>query len=245
MRHFMFLDESGEANVTNPDPRFDIFVLCGVLFDEPNYLLFDKAFKELKQKYFGNENVVFHSIKMRKKQNAFKIFQDVELLSSFYKDIGKVFTDQNYTVISCIINKQAYKNKFPEKNIAYEEALTFICERAISCVGATAKQNAIHFCLEKRGNKKDAELKRHYTKFVKYGTEYVSTHKFRTCHPTLFFRNKEQNINGLQFADLIAYPIARMIISPDYPKLTFNLFENKLYHNGYGNYKGYGLKFFP
>jgi hypothetical protein len=34
----MFIDESGEANVTNTDPRFNIFVLCGVIFREDDYL---------------------------------------------------------------------------------------------------------------------------------------------------------------------------------------------------------------
>jgi hypothetical protein len=245
MRYFVFIDESGEANITNPDPRFDIFVLCGIVFEEPSYLTFDNEFKKLKKKYFSNEDIVFHSIKMRKKEGGFKIFLDANVQQEFYNDIGLIFKKSNYIVLSCIVDKQKYKNRYPDKNYAYEDALTFLCERAIKIVGNQEKENVLHFCLEKRGNRKDSQLKKLYTNIRNYGTNYTSTNAFKVCHPTLFFRGKDQNINGLQFADLCAYPIARKTLSPGNPQLTYDLFENKIYSNWLGVKRGYGLKYFP
>ncbi len=245
MRHFVFIDESGEANITNPDPRFNIFVLCGIVFREDAYDSFDNDFKQLKKKYFSHEQVVFHSIKMRKKEGVFKLFQDTIIQSSFYHDIGAIFKKHSYTVLACIVDKDKYREHYPFRNHAYENALMFMCERAISVIGKTNKQNILHFCLEKRGNKKDSQLKKYYTNFVKYGTAFVNTSDFQKCHPKLLFRGKEQNVNGLQFADLCAYPIARKFLSPDKEQLTYNLFENKIFCNSYGKKEGWGLKHFP
>ena len=229
MRYFMFIDESGEANITNPDPRFNIFVLCGVLFREDHYKVFDDALKAVKSKIFKDENIVFHSVKMRKKEGAFKIFQDSDLLAEFYVEIGKIFCDYNYSIISCVINKGKYKERYPDKNLAYEDALTFLCERAIICIGRKSKTETLHVCLEKRQNKKDSILKSVYTNFISYGTQYISTDEFKMCNPKLFFRGKDQNINGLQMADLCAYPIARKSLTPESPQPTFDLFEKKFF----------------
>jgi hypothetical protein len=246
MRYYMFIDESGEANINKPDPRFDIFVLCSVIFREDYYTVFDKRVKELKKKFFGNEDVIFHSVEMRKKQNAFKVFQNENVLNNFYTDIGAIFTECNYHIISCVINKGKYKERYPDRNHAYEESLTFLCERAISLIGRKNKEHTIHLCLEKRQNQKDSQLKMYFTNFVKYGTEYYSTDEFKMCHPKLHFRGKEENTNGLQLADLCAYPIARKHLTPLSPQPTFEIIKPKLYCNHYtGNYHGLGIKLFP
>lgn len=245
MRYFVFIDETGEANIDNPDPRYNIFVLCGVVFREDHYNAFDIALKKLKKKHFNDEDVVLHSYTMRKNKGVFKIFQDKKVLSKFYVDIEKIFTEHNYKVISCIINKEKYKEKYPLKNYAYEDSLTFLCERSMTYIGTGHKNHSLHFCLEKRGGRKDRELKKLYRKVIRFGTDYKSTDDFKVCHPNLFFRAKNQNINGLQLADLCAYPIARKILSPKTPQPTYDLFEDKIFTWYDGRKKGFGLKFFP
>jgi len=245
MRYYVFIDETGEANVSKPDPRFNVFVLCGILFREDHYDDFNNQMKNLKVKYFGNEDVVFHSYHMRNKLGVFKIFQDSKTLANFYEDIGNIFVNCKYKVVACIVDKEGYKKIYPKLNYAYEDSLKFLCERFISCLGNVTQINSLHFCLEKRGERKDRELKKLYTKIVKYGTNYKSTQDFKVCHPRLFFRGKNQNINGLQFSDLCAYPIARKVLSPDKPQPTYQLFKNKIFRGPFGQRRGYGLKFFP
>jgi hypothetical protein len=241
----MFIDESGEADIKSNDPRFNIFVLCGILFREDCYLHFDAELKKLKQKFFNDTNIVFRSFNMRKKDGRFKIFQDNTILQDFYNDIGKIFIDCDYKIISCVINKEKYKARYPDKNLAYEDALTFLCERAIKYIGIKNKSDTLHICLEKRTKQKDSTLKKVYTSITKYGTQYVSTDSFKMCNPKLFFRAKDQNINGLQLADLCAYPIARKSLTPQSPQPTFDIIEQKFYCNLFGNYMGLGLKKFP
>ncbi len=239
----MFIDESGEANINKPDERFNIFVLCGIIFREDHYNTFNEGLKSIKRKFFANENVIFHSFEMRNKTGAFKIFQNNTVLQDFYGDIGNIFTNSEYRIFSCIIDKSYYKNKYNENN-AYEDSLTFLCERAIRYIG-TRSGHVLHLCLEKRDKRKDVTLKKHYTNFIRYGTQYISTKACEICHPKLHFRGKGENINGLQFADLCAYPIARKNLSPDKPQPTFDLIEPKFHCDRYGNYEGIGVKRFP
>jgi hypothetical protein len=241
----MFIDESGEANISSNDPRFNIFVLCGILFREDCYLHFDAEVKKLKQKFFGDEAIVFHSIKMRKREGRFKIFQDKNVMEEFYEDIGRIFNDCDYSIISCAIDKVKYRQKYPNKNLAYEDSLTFLCERAIMHIGIKNKRDSLAICLEKRTKNKDSVLKKVYTSFIRFGTQYVSTDSFKMCNSKLFFRGKDQNINGLQFADLCAYPIARKCLTPDSPQPTFDIIEKKFCCNWFGSYSGIGLKKFP
>lgn len=56
------------------------------------------------------------------------------------------------------------------------------------------------------------------------------------------FRDKRDNINGLQLADLIAYPIARYVIDKKRANPAFDELSPKLYLKGN---KRYGLKMFP
>lgn len=245
MRYYLFIDETGEANITKPDPRFNIFVLCGVIFREDHYQLFNQQLDELKRKYFNTTNVVFHSVKMRKKEGVFKIFQDDTLLAGFYNDIAPVFRESNYRIISCVVDKERYKEIYPHKNHAYEDALLFLCERSIRHIGRNNKVDCLHVCLEKREKRKDSQLRKYYTRYLKYGSEYISTDEFKMCHDRLHFRGKEHNVNGLQFADLCAYPIARKHLSPEKPQPTYDLFEHRIYRNMFGEIKGCGIKYFP
>lgn len=245
MRYFVFIDETGEANINNIDPRFNIFVLCGIVFREDHYKVFDAELNNLKIKHFGSKDVVLHSYEMRKNKGVFKVFQNKNVLSDFYVDIEKIFTKNEYKIIASIVHKEEYKKRYPYENFAYEQALKFLCERSISLIGNGHKNQSLHFCLEKRGERKDRSLKKLYTRIYRFGTDYKSTSAFKVCHPNLFFRGKNQNINGLQLSDLCAYPIARKILSPDKKQPTYDLFEDKIYRNWLGSIKGYGLKHFP
>jgi len=59
---------------------------------------------------------------------------------------------------------------------------------------------------------------------------------------TFTFKNKKENINGLQLADLVAYPIARYVIEPNRANPSFDILEPKIYCTNGGLD---GLKIYP
>ncbi|CAM1356722.1 DUF3800 domain-containing protein [Tenacibaculum ascidiaceicola] len=244
-KYFVFIDESGDASMKNNDPRHNVFVLGAVLFDERSYLNFDEMLKNLKLKYFNCSDVILHSYEMRKSLGVFEIFKDKKVLMNFYVDIENLLRNSNYVIISSIIDKEKYKSRYKGVDEVYEDCLKFIVERSMSCINASNKRNSLFFCVEKRGKKKDLSLRKSYTEIVRFGTDYKSTSDFLVCNPKLFFRGKNQNINGLQLADLIAYPIARKSIHPELEQKTYNVIQDKIFANKYGKKEGWGLKYFP
>ena len=74
------------------------------------------------------------------------------------------------------------------------------------------------------------------------GTGYVDPERLRDVNLEIHFRNKTENINGLQLADLVAYPTARYVIDPKRANPAFDIVASKIYSK---NGKRYGLKIFP
>lgn len=245
MRYYLFLDESGEACVNKPDPRFDVFVLCGVLFREDHYAQFDACMKAIKLDLFGNSEIVFHSYEMRAQKEAFIAFRDKTFLRKFYERIEKLYNESEYTVFAAVIHKGKYKAIYPEKNQAYEEALKFICERVAIKVGTANHTDSIHLCIESREVGKDRLLKKYYASFRRFGTEYCSTEALLKFNETLNFRGKLQKVSGLEFADLCAYPIAAKMLHPERPQPTYELMKSKIGQSYNGRTDGIGIKQFP
>ncbi|TAF46576.1 MAG: DUF3800 domain-containing protein [Sphingobacteriales bacterium] len=61
-------------------------------------------------------------------------------------------------------------------------------------------------------------------------------------HLSISFKTSKENINGLQLADLLAYPIARHILEPKRINPAYAIFKAKFYTVAG---KRYGLKIFP
>ena len=102
--------------------------------------------------------------------------------------------------------------------------------------------NSLEIIIEKRGRKEDKQLESHFQRILGKGTGKLSSLEIKEFNPTFKFKNKKENINCLQLADLIAYPIARFIIDPTKANLAYDILEPKIYRNNEGIV---GLKIYP
>ena len=96
--------------------------------------------------------------------------------------------------------------------------------------------------IERRGKKEDKKLEEHFQRLLARGTGYVLPQRLKEYQLKITFKSKKENINGLQLADLIAYPIARYVIEPNRANPAFEQIESKIYTK---NRRRYGLKIFP
>ena len=69
----------------------------------------------------------------------------------------------------------------------------------------------------------------HFQRICARGTGKLTTADLSKVNPTFTFRDKRENINGLQLADLVAYPIARYVIEPDRANPSFDVLKSKIY----------------
>jgi len=72
----VFMDESGDHNLKGGgDPNYPLFVLVAVLIDGDEYAKIVQEFEQIKQKFFGDKNIVFHEREIRKAEGVFRILK--------------------------------------------------------------------------------------------------------------------------------------------------------------------------
>ena len=244
MEYYLFMDESGDHGLKNIDPNFPVFVLCGIIISENKYYQLIQDFKLLKQKYWGNHKVIFHSRNIRKCDNEFQILFDEKIKKSFVSDLNNIISKTDYTIKALIIDKKAYLKKYGKlKNDVYELALSFIIERSVFYLDTISiKIDKLNLILEQRGKKEDSKLKEHFSKLFQVGTYFVSAERIRNYNFNISFRSKAHDITGLQLSDLIAYPLARYALDKTRFNPAYEVIKSKIYKKGE---RKYGLKFFP
>ena len=242
--YYLFLDESGDHGLNDLDPNFPVFILCGVLVYDADYTKIRDSINIIKNKLWGNKEVIFHSRDIRKCNKEFQILFDIDVKSDFYNSLNDIISGGNYVVFASAINKQDYIHHYGKLgNDVYETALSFIIERAVFYLDDIIEdKKSLQVVIEKRGKKEDKKLNEHCQRILARGTGYVSSQRLQTLNLKFNFRSKSLNINGLQLADLIAYPIARYVIDKKRANPAFDLIQKKIY-NKMG--KQYGLKIFP
>ncbi len=243
-KYYLFIDESGDHGLVKLDPSFPVFLLCGLIVSEVNYTDIKKEINELKHYFWKNKKVILHSRDIRKCEKEFQILFDLDIKKAFYDKLNNIITNSTYRIISSAIDKAKYIQKYGKlSNDVYELALSFIIERAIFSLDEVTKHNKqLEIIIEKRGKKEDRNLAEHFQRLLSRGTSYVSAERLQAVNVKISFRSKKENINGLQLADLLAYPMARYVIDHTRANPAFDILDDKIYRKGS---KRYGLKIFP
>ncbi len=243
MSYFLFLDESGDHGLAKFDPDFPVFLLCGVLVREDEYENIRQNINNLKHSIWGNKEVIFHSRDIRKCEKEFQVLFDLGIKKMFYEELNKIVATSNYSIIASAIQKEKFVQKFGKlQDDIYEIALSFVIEQAIIALQKTDPQSELAIIIERRGKKEDKQLDDHFQKIQGAGTGMLSSEEVKQFNLSFTFRNKKENINGLQLADLVAYPIARNIIEPNRANPAFDVLENKIFTAG-GEVEG--LRIYP
>lgn len=243
-KYYLFIDESGDHGLVSLDASFPVFLLCGMLTSEENYTAIRDEINSIKQAFWGKKGVVLHSRDIRKCEKEFQILFDLTIKAQFYKRINTLIESSKYRILASAINKLKYIKTYGKlSNDVYELALSFIIERAIfSLDEVKGVSKHLEIIIEKRGKKEDKKLEEHFQRLKARGTGFVTAERLEEVSLKITFKDKKENINGLQLADLIAYPIARYVIEPKRANPAFDKLEPKIYKK---NGKRYGLKIFP
>lgn len=246
MAYRFFLDETGDHGLSFIDPNFPLFLLCGCLLREDILLEFEEELDELKVDIFGTKEVVFHSRNIRKCEGSFQVLFDLDLKKELYERLNGIIERTEFTIIGAGVDKKEHVIKYGKgAKDPYALSLSFILERLIFCLDLMDKESRVEIVAEKRGKKEDGMLISHYNSIIDRGTYYVSSERFFSRIADFQFRTKLDNVNGLQLADLCAYPLARHVINPQEPYIPFKIIKGKIYCDQRGNIDGWGLKMFP
>lgn len=242
-KYYLFLDECGDQNLANFDPSFPIFTLCGIVLSEEQLQILSSQINDLKKVFWGDKKIILHSRDIRKCQNGFELFFNLETKQSFYERINEILGQDIYTIICCAILKEPYIRQYGKLNDVYGQSLSFIMERTVFYLDGVKKSNIeLTTIIEKRGKKEDSSLLAYYNSLIDRGTYWVTADRIKSYFKNFQMKAKQDNIIGLQVADLIAYPITRHILDENAVNLSFDIIKRNIYTKGD---KLYGMKVFP
>lgn len=244
-KYFLYIDECGDQNLSNFDANFPIFTLCGIIVSEEMRDRLDAQILELKRTFWGDRKIILHSRDIRKCQNGFEILFDLNIKEQFYCKINKILGQRDvYTIVCCSILKEPYIRQYGKLNDVYAQSLSFLIERTVFYLDSiiNSKGVALTIIAEKRGKKEDKNLYDYFISLLDKGTYWVSPERLKNYFKKFIFCAKRDDINYLQVADLIAYPVTRHILDPDEVNLPFGIIEANLFNE---NGKVRGLKIIP
>jgi hypothetical protein len=257
----MYVDEGGNADLQSSDnPNHRFLSLTGVIV-ELNYIrdILHPRFESLKNKYFHphpDDPVIFHRTEMVNKINHFRVLEDRLINENFDKELLELLSQLDYTVITICIDKKRHRDVYTAwRYDPYHYCLMILLERYIFFLEQNNAKGDL-MC-ESRGGNEDTKLKASYERLWDNGTDYITNDRFQNVLTSrqLKIKPKNNNISGLQLADILAHPSRKEILSENSKKIgelktelapfaskIIKVLQNKYYQKN-GEIAGFGKKF--
>jgi hypothetical protein len=86
--YIVYVDESGDHNLTSIDDGYPVFVLAFCVFHKQHYSTTTiPAIEKFKFKHFGHDCTVLHEHEIRKRKNSFSILNTNEIYDLFVNEL--------------------------------------------------------------------------------------------------------------------------------------------------------------
>ena len=247
----LFIDETGDHSLSKIDTSYPIFVLTGIIVDETYH---DdglaSALDAFKQKHFGTMDIVLHSQEMTHPQSAssreYLKFMDADFRRHFYKDFEKLLAKLDITIVACVIMKNKhFANYGLEAKDPYLLSFDNLLNRLVFDLADDQRGKII---AESRNSVLDNQLEIAYLSTRVEGTNKVQAAEIKLkLEGAIQFRQKSDNIAGLQLADMVASPIARHFLNKPERlghQLSYQSVFNKV-RNIKGRWENVGITILP
>lgn len=213
--YYVFLDESG---IRDPQPQgaFDLFVV-GAAVVESTY--FDDVLKpaadELKTRFFGHSDVVFHEPQLRRHKEQFYFDGDEQTQREFCVAYRTFLASMKFDCVVAVLDKRALVEMYGDKRVDdflpknyYALAYDFALERVCNLLFHERADGIGEIYPERIGKRQDAELQLEHARLVNEGTRFVSEKWLQNqFKPGLRFVRKGRHF-GIELADVVARTVA-------------------------------------
>lgn len=259
-RYRMFIDDTGNVTAAasnHPQKRYA--GITGVIF-ELDYLhnTFEPSFRELRERHFGKlpngKPHILHLRKMKTAQGPFQVLSNAENRERWERAALSMFQRAQYHVITVGLDKIGFYYKHPEWNgDVYELLVGNAIERYFYFLRGRGEGDII---AEAINASCDQTLKDLYKRFYLKGTDHIPPDRLQKVLSSkeIKIKPKNQNIDGLQVADLLAstcFNHCRRIYDngPPYSPFSMRVADiveaEKFYRDATGNPNRYGRVWRP
>lgn len=258
-KYRIYIDETGNPDLISSENLNHRFLsLTGVIFDlEYVKDILHPEMESLKSKFFNShpdEPVIFHRKEMVNHKHPFEVLRDPEINRKFNEELLQKLSDWEYLLITVLIDKKEHDDLYRTwKYDPYHYCLAILMERYIAFLEAV---NSIGDVMaESRGGKEDRRLKDSFERLCNSGTDFIEALRFQKCFSSrqLKVKPKNNNIDGLQIADILAHPSRRDILfryslqeksTETFGDRIVEVIQKK-YFTKKGKLLGYGIKKLP
>ena len=208
----LFLDESSDHNLTVIDANYPVFVLGGVILDK-DYAEgpLTETLDYFKERMFGRTDLVLHTADIVRNRNGFEALNNPQFRETFYEELNPLVEELDCTVVACAIRKNEHFRHYGAAAIdLYRICLHKLSELFCNEIGEVKNGGAI--IAESRNPTLDQDLEHSWSSLRRPNSGYSSSEMIRDRIRSLIFRDKRENIAGLQLADLVVSPIGRHVL---------------------------------
>jgi len=245
MKKILFLDESGDHNLAIIDPIHPIFVLGGIIVNE------DYAHGELadklnifKKELFGTTDIILHTADFTRQKNGFERMIEREFCKIFYEKLNQLVSELDITILACAIRKDLHITKYGMEALdPYLLSLNILTERFCFAIGHDGIRGTIF--IEARDKISNRKLEIAWQNIQISGTKFMRPTDINHRISNLELKTKQDNLAGLEIADLIVTPIARNFLNRT-SRIDLDILHSKIWINNIsGEKNGHGLIILP
>lgn len=237
MRYRLYVDESGDHTYRNLEDIGRRYLgVVGIAIESDYYRNeFQPKLEAIKQLHFPHspdEPIILHREDIYNRRHAFGVLKEPARNEAWECDFLEFVRNASIRLFTVVIDKKAHRERYGDSAVhPYHLCLTFQLEHYRGYLMYVRGKGDV--LAESRGAQEDLALKRVYREIWEQGTFYISSGQFQSVLTSreLKVKRKEDNIAGLQLADLVAHPakmeilIARGRISPGPPSFGAKLAE--------------------
>lgn len=240
--YFLFLDES-KPNGNN----IHHLCLAGVIIKKETYE--NEIVSEvrlLKQRVFGNTDVILHETEIRASKGEYSILSRKEKREEFWNGMDNIFRNHALNTLGASIHINNFKSYYndSELNDEYFIVLQIVLENFVHFLRSQDAKGQVY--IEGINTTDDIKLRNTYHKIIANGTLYYSPNAFQDRLLNINFLIKADNNIGLQLADFVPGTLNRSCngLGPKKPTI-YPLIEAALYDGGHALKQRFGFKVLP
>ncbi|MBV9931363.1 MAG: DUF3800 domain-containing protein [Alphaproteobacteria bacterium] len=229
----VFADESGDHGMQSINPQFPVFSLVFCVFRKEEYANeVEPAVRRFKFRWFGHDAVILHEREIRKQQSPFDFLKGSPAVRArFFDELTDLMSTLKMFGYVSVIDKAKHRAKYATPWNPYEIAMHFCMERLCDrMLVERQRDRLVHVLFESRGVTEDRDLELEFRRVAsnqsQWGWRRVDFSKL-TLEPV--FVSKAANLAGHQITDLVARPLALMVLRPDQPNRAVEAVRSKIY----------------
>lgn len=240
-----FIDESGSPALPPKDTENPYYVLTAVVFEADEYFYnIEGIIEDFKIRWFGSQRHILHFREIKRKRHGkYSFLKDEQNREHFYAELKNLLSEIEFKCVCIAIHTKklhdAYGQHATNPLLLAHNYLGERLQRDFARLAENTGKGRVFFeeCSYQAVNlSKDKLIEQIQTQILDKSPNIRGYH----------FSLKEENLNGIQIADLCATPIRRKIGGLDPSFIPPKIVGEKLIRDPIsGNLDGYGLKVFP